>query len=248
MSAVDGGFTVYPAIDVRDGAVVRLAQGDYARETRYDVEPLALAAAYARAGAQWLHLVDLDAARAGGPTLHGLVRRIRDETGLQVQVGGGVRDERDVEALLAAGAERVVVGSIAIREPARVLRWIGSLPTRIVVALDARRDAAGRWIPASDGWTRPAALGLDALVRLYADGGLQHLLCTDIGRDGMLAGPALALYRELHACAPALRLQASGGARDAADVAAARAAGCAGIVLGKALLEGRLQLEDALQC
>ena len=248
MSAVDGGFTVYPAIDVRDGAVVRLAQGDYARETRYDVDPLALAAAYARAGAQWLHLVDLDAARAGGPTLHGLVRRIRDETGLQVQVGGGVRDERDVEALLAAGAERVVVGSIAIREPARVLRWIGSLPTRIVVALDARCDAAGRWIPASDGWTRPAALGLDALVRLYADGGLQHLLCTDIGRDGMLAGPALALYRELHACAPALRLQASGGARDAADVAAARAAGCAGIVLGKALLEGRLQLEDALQC
>ena len=248
MSAVDGGFTVYPAIDVRDGAVVRLAQGDYARETRYDVDPLALAAAYARAGAQWLHLVDLDAARAGGPTLHGLVRRIRDETGLQVQVGGGVRDERDVEALLAAGAERVVVGSIAIREPARVLRWIGSLPTRIVVALDARRDAAGRWIPASDGWTRPAALGLDALVRLYADGGLQHLLCTDIGRDGMLAGPALALYRELRACAPALRLQASGGARDAADVAAARAAGCAGIVLGKALLEGRLQLEDALQC
>lgn len=235
------GFVPYPAIDVRDGRVVRLAQGDYLRETRYADDPFALASRYAEAGAQWLHLVDLDAARAGGYTLAPLLARLKSETGLRVQTGGGVRSGADVEALLAGGADRVVIGSLAVREPERVAGWIARHGSeRITVALDARCDTDGRWRLPVHGWTDDSGRELDALAAFYSAAGLRHLLCTDIDRDGMLAGPNLGLYRQLRSRFPGLALQASGGVRDAADVAAAREAGCAGIVLGKALLEGRL--------
>lgn len=240
-------FTVYPAIDVREGRVVRLAQGDYARESRYADDPLQLAVRYAEVGARWLHLVDLDAARAGGYTLAPLLSRIKAATGLRVQTGGGVRGDADVAAILDAGADRVVVGSLAVAERDTVAGWLARHGAdAIVVALDARPGSDGRWRPATHGWTEDATDTLDELVAFHADAGLRHLLCTDIGRDGMLAGPNLALYAHLLALAPALWLQASGGARDADDVAAARGLGCAGIVLGKALLEGRLALEEAL--
>ncbi|HLM52509.1 MAG TPA: HisA/HisF-related TIM barrel protein, partial [Pseudoxanthomonas sp.] len=147
-------FTVYPAIDVRDGRVVRLAQGDYARETRYDGAPLAVAQAYAAQGAQWLHLVDLDAARAGGYGLAPLLRAIAAGTGLRVQTGGGVRSRDDVAAILDAGAARVVIGSLAVREANTVLAWIEEFgPERITVALDARQDRAGTWTLPVHGWT-----------------------------------------------------------------------------------------------
>lgn len=236
-------FTPYPAIDVREGRVVRLRQGDYAQETRYSADPLAVAERYAQAGARWLHLVDLDAARAGGYTLAPLLRTIRANTSLRVQTGGGVRGEADVAAMLEAGADRVVVGSLAVREPERVAGWLLRFgPQRITVALDARRNGAGAWQLPVSGWTESSGVALDALLRRYASEGLVHLLCTDIARDGMLAGPNLDLYRELLAIAPGVRLQASGGIRDETDVTAAREAGCAGAVLGRALLEGRLDL------
>ena len=242
-------FTVYPAIDVREGRVVRLRQGDYADETRYGDDPLAFATRYADAGATWLHLVDLDAAKAGGYTLQALLRGIVAGTGLQVQTGGGVRTREDVAALLDTGASRVVVGSLAVRDPASVLAWIGEFGSeRITVALDTRRDADGIWRLPVHGWTETASETLDDLLRRYADGGLQHLLCTDIDRDGMLSGPNIELYRSVCAMHPGLQLQASGGVRDVADVIAAREAGCSGTVLGKALLEGRLSLPEALAC
>lgn len=240
-------FTVYPAIDVREGRVVRLAQGDYARESRYPDDPLALAGRCAAAGARWLHLVDLDAAREGGYTLAPLLRAIRGTTTLQVQTGGGVRGEDDVAAILEAGATRVVVGSLAVRDRERVAGWLQRFGAdAIVVALDVRQGADGQWRPGVHGWTEEGQETLDSLLEFYAAAGLVHLLCTDIGRDGMLAGPNLDLYARVHALAPSLQLQASGGARDAADVAAARRTGCAGIVLGKALLEGRVELAEAL--
>lgn len=242
-------FTPYPAIDVRDGAVVRLAQGDYARQTSYGDTPLALAIAYADAGASWLHLVDLDAAREGRYTLAPLLREIKAATGLRVQSGGGVRGEADVEGLLDAGADRVVVGSLAVTQPEAIADWLARFGAdRIVIALDARQSEQGEWRPATHGWTRDSDSELIALVRRHRDAGLRHLLCTDIGRDGMLSGPNMELYALLRDQAPQVSLQASGGARHADDVRAARAAGCAGIVLGRALLEGKLTLEDALQC
>lgn len=242
------GFEVYPAIDVRDGRVVRLRQGDYAQETRYADDPLAVAGRYASAGARWLHLVDLDAARDGGYSIAALLSGIKATTSLHVQTGGGVRSEDDVRRLFDAGADRVVVGSLAVREPSTVAGWIerhGS--ERITVALDTRR-VDGEWRLPTAGWTRSDGTSLPFLLSLYLGTGLRHLLCTDIGRDGMLAGPNIALYREILRLAPRVALQASGGVRDVADLEAARAAGCAGAVLGKALLEGRFQLEEAMAC
>lgn len=240
-------FTLYPAIDVRDGRVVRLHQGDYAQETRYADEPLVVARRYAHAGAGWLHLVDLDAAHVGGYTLAPLLASIRASTALRVQTGGGVRSEDDVAALLAAGADRVVVGSLAVSQPTRVIEWLQRYGAeRITIALDARRAGDGSWRLPTHGWTRGSEAQLETLLTHYAANGLRHVLCTDIDRDGTLAGPNLDLYRHILALCPGVALQASGGVRDVADIAAARAVGCAGAVLGKALLEGCFTLDDAL--
>lgn len=242
-------FTVYPAIDVREGRVVRLAQGDYARETRYPLDPLQQAAQYAQAGARWLHLVDLDAAREGGYTLLSLVAAIRAQTGLRVQTGGGIRGERELARLLESGIERVVIGSLAVTEPARVAEWIVRYgPGRITVALDVRQGVQGQWEPATHGWTARSAWALEDLLLQHLTAGLRHLLCTDISRDGMLSGPNLGLYAQLREWAPDARIQASGGARGLQDVRDAHQAGCAGIVLGRALVEGRVSLAEALAC
>jgi len=240
-------FTVYPALDIRAGRVVRLRQGDYAQETRYTDAALAIARRYAAAGAGWLHLVDLDAARDGGYTLAPLLTELQTIAGLRVQTGGGIRSQADVEALLRAGAERVVVGSLAVADPPLISAWLQRFGgERIVVALDARRDAAGAWRLPVRGWTQDSGRELAGVLEAYRGSGLRHVLCTDIARDGMLNGTNDALYRELLAMAPELQVQASGGAAAIADVLAARAAGCAGIVVGKALLDGSLPLEDAL--
>lgn len=240
-------YVLYPAIDVREGRVVRLRQGDYAQETRYADDPLALASRYAQAGARWLHLVDLDAARLGGYTLAPLLAALKSSTRLKVQTGGGVRSEQDVEALLAAGADRVVIGSLAVREPGRVAAWIARFGAeRITVALDTRRDEEGRWRLPVHGWTESGGKELDVLAAAYAEVGLRHLLCTDISRDGMLTGPNLDLYRYLCERFPRIAVQASGGVSAAGDVAQAKAVGCGGIVLGKALLDGRFALDDVI--
>jgi phosphoribosylformimino-5-aminoimidazole carboxamide ribotide isomerase len=240
-------FEVIPAIDLRDGCVVRLAQGDYARETRFDRDPLALARGYEARGARWLHLVDLDAALAGGYTLQELVCRLKRESGLRLQTGGGLREAGAIAALLALGADRVVLGTIAAREPELVASWIRRFGAeRIVLALDARKQR-GEWQVQCEGWTCAAA-PLQDLVSFYERNGARHVLCTDIGRDGMLDGFNLDLYRRLCGDFPGLRIQASGGARDPADVAAARAAGAAGAILGRALLEARFDLGEALAC
>jgi phosphoribosylformimino-5-aminoimidazole carboxamide ribotide isomerase len=242
-------FTVYPALDIRNGQVVRLLQGDYDRETRYGDDPLARAQRFAEVGAQWMHLVDLDAAKAGGYTLAPLLGQIANQTGLQVQTGGGVRSRDDVACILDAGAARVVIGSLAVRESAAVIGWLNEFGAeRITIALDTRRDEAGVWRLPVHGWTETADTTLDELAVRYAEAGLRHLLCTDIARDGMLSGPNMELYAHLRGLVPQLQVQVSGGARDVGDVVAAKAADCAGIVLGKALLEGRLELTEALAC
>lgn len=241
-------WTLYPAIDVRGGRVVRLAQGDYARETVHGDDPLALAESFRTAGVDWLHLVDLDAARDGSYTLRPLLKEIVARTGLKVQTGGGIRDESDVEALLEAGAARVVVGTLAVREPERVIGWLSTFGAeRIVVALDTRQEG-GRWHLPVRGWTEASPETLEDLLSRYHDAGLRHLLCTDISRDGMLSGYNIELYRDLRARFPGIALQASGGVADLAQISRAREAGLAGAVLGRALLEGRIGLTEALSC
>jgi len=242
-------FTVYPALDIREGRVVRLLQGDYAQQTTYGDDPLPRANAFAAAGARWMHLVDLDAARAGGYTLAPLLSAINRESGLNVQTGGGIRRRDDVARLLDAGAARVVVGSVSVREPDTVIGWLQEFGAeRLTIALDARQADDGRWLLPVHGWTETADVTLDVLAQRYAQAGMRHLLCTDIARDGMLSGPNIDLYRHLSALLPGVAVQASGGVRSAADVADAKAVGCGGAILGKALLEGRMTLQEALAC
>lgn len=239
---------IVPAIDLREGRVVRLRQGDYARTTHYAVAAIDLAVQYADAGACWLHLVDLDGARGGAFGNLRTIEAIASAGRLRVQAGGGVRTRTDVLRLLDAGVERVVVGSVAVREPGTVIDWIAEFGAQhVCVALDTR-FADGRWKLPSAGWTREEEGSLVGLAVRYAQAGVQHVLCTDIDRDGMLDGPNADLYALLAAAAPSLRLIASGGVRDVADLHALRQVGADAVVLGRSLLEGRLTLQAALAC
>jgi len=239
---------IIPAIDLRAGRVVRLAQGDYARETRFDTEPLVLAQRYAAAGARWLHVVDLDGARSGElENLRVITALARG--GMQVQAGGGVRGADDVQRLFDAGVARVVLGSVAVGEPERVESWLAQHGAeRLCIALDTRAAADGRWLLPVRGWTETSNVELDVLARRYALAGARHLLCTDIARDGMLSGPNLALYAHLRQLVPQLAVQASGGVRGADDIRALRDGGAAAVILGRSLLEGHLTIEQALTC
>lgn len=240
-------FEVIPAIDLRGGQVVRLRQGDYAQETRYESDPRELAARYANAGADWLHIVDLDGARAGDLSNLAVIEAMA-KAGMQVQAGGGVRGEEDVLRLFAAGVTRVVVGSVAIRDPECVADWMNRHGAdRFTIALDTRWRE-DHWSLPSAGWTEEETRTLDELAPWYAEKGARHLLCTDIDRDGMLAGFNIDLYRHLSQVAPELAVQASGGVRSLEDIRAARNAGARGVILGRALLEGRFTLEGALTC
>ena len=241
-------FQVIPAIDLRGGRVVRLRQGDYARETVYAKDPVVLAQGYADAGAEWLHVVDLDGARSGTLANLAVIEAIARKVALNVQAGGGVRTGDDLRRLYAVGVARVVVGSVAVGDPGATAIWIGRYgPERLVLALDARHQA-GAWRLPVHGWSEDSSVRLDALAEHYARAGARHVLCTDIDRDGMLSGFNVDLYRDLHALAPSLDIQASGGARSADDIRKAREAGAAAVILGRGLLEGWFSLREALAC
>jgi phosphoribosylformimino-5-aminoimidazole carboxamide ribotide isomerase len=243
-------FTIYPALDLREGRVVRLDQGDYGRETRYGDDPVASATAYATAGARWLHVVDLDAARLGRFTQFAVLQKLVQVDGLCVQAGGGVRSRDDVRALLDAGVARVVVGSISVKQPEQVAAWIAEFGAeRICVALDTRANAAGVFELPVAGWTHASGVPLTRLLDYFsAAPGARHVLCTDIERDGMMGGPNVGLYRLICERYPSLAIQASGGVRDTADVRESRGAGAAGAIVGKALLEGRVTMAELLAC
>ncbi|HEX5048291.1 MAG TPA: 1-(5-phosphoribosyl)-5-[(5-phosphoribosylamino)methylideneamino] imidazole-4-carboxamide isomerase [Gammaproteobacteria bacterium] len=229
-----------PAIDLRDGRCVRLLKGDFNQETRYPVDPAELAAQYRGWGARWLHVVDLDGAARGEPANLAVVTAIREASGLKIQLGGGIRTRQSLENALAV-ADRAVIGSLAVTSPDRVLAWLDEFGgERLTLALDVWVDAARGPIVATHGWTRASALTLADAVERYRPAGLRHVLCTDIDKDGALAGPNVALYGDCARRWPDVAWQASGGVRDAADLTALAASGVAAAVSGKALLEGRL--------
>jgi phosphoribosylformimino-5-aminoimidazole carboxamide ribotide isomerase len=233
-----------PAIDLRDGRCVRLLKGDFAQETRYAVDPVALARQYRELGARWLHVVDLDGAKRGEPVNLPLVRRMQESAGILVQLGGGIRTRANLEQALDV-AERAVIGSLAVSDPELVTSWLAEIgPERLTLALDVRLGPDGTPLIATHGWTRASTLTLAAAIESYSASGLRHVLCTDIDRDGALSGPNVALYRDCVTRWPAIAFQASGGVRDAADLDALTAAGVAATVSGKALLEGRLQPKE----
>lgn len=238
------GFEILPAIDLRGGRVVRLRQGDFARETVYSDDPVEVARRFADAGARWLHVVDLDAARSGRPT-HGaviaaIVAAIGDRS--RVEVAGGLRDEAAVADALAAGATRAIVGTAALRDPVFAGQLVATYGAdRIAVAIDVRDGRA-----VGHGWsTDVAGIDADEAIRRLADVGVTAFEVTAIERDGLLEGPNLGLYERLVQFGLG-SIIASGGITTLDDLRGVRAHGCTGAIVGAALYEGRLDLLEAL--
>lgn len=233
-----------PAIDLRGGHCVRLLHGDFSEETRYDAEPHALLARYRRLGAGWLHVVDLDGARADGPDQRDLIAGLAAQHP-QLQVGGGLRDIAALKRVFDAGIGRAVVGSAAVTQVDTVRGWLREFgAARIVLAFDVRLDDEGNPRVAIHGWREQSRLSLWDAVEKYLQFGVQHVLCTDVGRDGALTGPNVDLYAEAVRRHPRIEWQASGGIRDARDLRALAATGVAAAISGKALLEERIARED----
>ena len=234
-----------PSIDVRGGHCVRLFKGDFAAETIYASSPLEVAQSYAKLGARWLHLVDLDGARDGALTNRAALLEMTGVTGLSVQVGGGIRQRPVVDELLSLGIGRVVVGSAAVEQPDEVASWLRDYGAeRVCLAFDIRLDTSGEPQLQTRGWREATSVGLFDAVELFAAHGLRHVLCTDIDRDGALAGPNLELYQRCVDRFPMVAWQASGGVRDDADLIALDRVGVAAAISGKALLEGHIDAQQ----
>lgn len=240
---------IIPALDLIDGKVVRLHQGDYGQQRDYGSEALPRLQDYAAQGAQVLHLVDLTGAKEPARRQIPLLKTLVAGVTVPVQVGGGVRTEEDVAALLQAGVARVVIGSTAVKSPEKVQQWFKRFGAdALVLALDVRIDEAGRKQVAVSGWQENSGVTLEALVEAYLPFGLKHVLCTDISRDGTLAGSNVALYEEVCARYPQVAFQSSGGIGELNDIRALRGTGVQGVIVGRALLEGKFTVTEAIQC
>ncbi len=236
-------MTIYPAIDLRAGRCVRLTQGDFARETVYGDDPVTVARRWQALGARWLHVVDLDGARAGRPAQAPLVAAICAAVRIPVQVGGGLRDAAAVEAALEGGAARAVLGTVAVREPARGAAICRTFPGRVAIGIDAR-DGLARVA----GWLEGGAVDAGTLARAAAAWGAAAIVYTDIGRDGTEAGPDLDGTRAV-ARSAGIAVIASGGVgslEHVRAVAGLAADGVEGVIVGRALYTGAVDLRDAL--
>lgn len=239
-------MTVIPALDLIDGAVVRLNQGDYERQKSYPIVPEQQLAMYVKQGATLLHLVDLTGAKNPKNRQVALIEHLVRRTQCDIQVGGGIRDESEVKALLLAGAKRVVIGSKAVSEPLVVKGWFDKYGAdKFVLALDVRIKAGQNWV-AIKGWQQTSALTLEQLIEDYSQVGLQWVLCTDIACDGTLAGCNVALYETLCQQFGHINIQASGGIGSLTDLQRLKNSGVFGVIVGRALLENRFDLQTAL--
>jgi phosphoribosylformimino-5-aminoimidazole carboxamide ribotide isomerase len=238
---------VIPAIDLLGGQCVRLYKGDFDKVTEYKFDPRELASRYSAAGLQRLHVVDLDGAKTGIPAHLDVIAELTTNLGVAVQVGGGIREREQVDSLLAAGADRVVIGSTAVKEPKKVMDWIADLGAdRIVLGLDIDFHS-GVPMTLTHGWTKTSDASLWTLLDEYIAAGARHVLCTDISRDGTLQGPNTDLYTECHARYPDAQFIASGGVSEAAELPILKSTGVASVVTGRALLDGKLTLEEIQQ-
>lgn len=234
-----------PAIDLKAGRCVRLYQGAFDRETHYSHDPLEVARRFSEMGFDHLHVVDLDGALHGEQQHRDIVSRIVGEARFQLQIGGGIRRRETVAEWLEAGAARCVIGSLAVTGTQTVREWLREFGAEsLVLALDVRTGSDAPPVLATHGWTATSSLTLWDCIDAYAGHGLQHVLCTDIGKDGVLAGPNTRLYEEFVHRYPEIKLQASGGVRHRADLEALRELGCAAAITGRALLDGLISAED----
>jgi phosphoribosylformimino-5-aminoimidazole carboxamide ribotide isomerase len=238
------GFTIYPAIDIRNGKCVRLIQGDYNQETIFHDSPLEMAKLWVSQGAAWLHLVDLDGARLGELTNSQVIAEIAENSGVPVQVGGGVRDLERLEYLLSIGVSRVIIGSAAIDNPAFVKEALAKYPTQVAIGLDARDGYV-----ATHGWLKQGKVTAVELAKQMADFGANTFIVTDIAKDGLLSGVNSEIAVQI-AEVTGGQVIASGGVATAQDIEQLKtleSKGITGVIVGKALYTGAVKLADALE-
>ena len=233
-----------PATDLIGGRCVRLTQGDYTSRKTYYRDPLEAALRFEEAGARRLHMVDLDGAKAAEPQNLAVLERIAAKTSLEVQYGGGIKSRAALRSVFDAGARRAVCGSVAVREPELFARWIAEFgPERLVRGADVR-DGVGAIQGGPARSERPAP----ELLETFLPAGLRQVVCTDISRDGMLCGPAVALYADLQRRFPQVEITVSGGVSSPDDIARLEREGLRSVIVGKALYEGRITLEKPGPC
>jgi len=238
---------IFPAIDLMDRRCVRLFKGDFNQRTDYEATPMHVAKSYAAAGAQWIHIVDLDGAKLGMSTQSDLIIDLAKESGLKVQTGGGIRDAKQIETLLKGGVNRVVIGSLAVSNKDLVASWINEFGAdKIVLALDINIGTDGQARPALKGWTEESPETLWDVIDAYDS--VKTLLVTDIGKDGVLGGSNVTLYKRIMTRYPHIDLITSGGVGTLDHVRALKALKPHGVIIGKALYENKFTLKDAIAC
>nr|WP_218057198.1 1-(5-phosphoribosyl)-5-[(5-phosphoribosylamino)methylideneamino]imidazole-4-carboxamide isomerase [Gilliamella apicola] len=240
---------IIPALDLIDGSVVRLHQGDYKQKRDYGNDPLLRLQDYEKQGAKLLHLVDLTGAKDPQKRQILLIQNLINGVQIPVQVGGGIRTEKDIQSLLSAGAARIVIGSTAIKQPELVKQWFSKYGAeRLVLALDVRINNQGNKYVAIHGWQEDSCQTLEQVIDDYLPYGLRHVLCTDISKDGTLSGSNVKLYQEISRKYPQIAFQASGGIGQLSDVKALKDSGVKGVIVGRALLEEKFTVQEAISC
>ncbi len=237
---------LYPAIDLIEGKVVRLIEGDFDQETVYAVDPFPIFKKYHEQGAEFLHLVDLSGAKNYQLRQKSLIFEILKTTPLKIQVGGGIRAFADIKELIDAGADRVVLGSVVVKTPDLAFKALEHFgPEKITFALDVRIENE-RAIVKTQGWTETTGLTLEEIAAPFIQKGLQRILCTDIAVDGRPLGPNIDLYQKLCSTFPQLQIQASGGVDTLKDLQTLKESGVHSVVIGRALLTEKVKLNEAL--
>jgi phosphoribosylformimino-5-aminoimidazole carboxamide ribotide isomerase len=231
---------IIPAIDIVDGKCVRLSEGDFDRKTIYDDDPAAVAQRFADAGIRRLHVVDLDGAKTGSPKNLAVLERITAIDGLTVDFGGGIKTDADLAAVFDAGAAIASIGSVAVKDPDSLGSWIDRYGgERIFLGADVRDGMI-----AVNGWQTATENAVIPFLQRWFETGIKRAFVTDISKDGMLAGPGIELYKEIIAAMSDLELVASGGVSSMEDIRELDRIGCAGVIVGKAIYEGRVTLEE----
>lgn len=233
---------VIPAIDIIDGKCVRLTQGDYAQKTVYNENPLEVAKQFEAAGLQRLHLVDLDGAKAGAVKNWQVLESIASSTSLVIDFGGGVKKEEDVQGIFSAGAAFVTIGSLAVKNETLFVEWLQKFgASKFLLGADVKNEkiAVGGWLETTD-------IDIYSFIQKYIDYGVQQIFCTDVSKDGKLEGPSIELYKNIIEKFPGLYFIASGGVSNMSDLDHLSAIGCSGAIVGKAIYEGRIKLNDII--
>ncbi|MDC7993589.1 1-(5-phosphoribosyl)-5-[(5-phosphoribosylamino)methylideneamino]imidazole-4-carboxamide isomerase [Altibacter sp. HG106] len=231
---------IIPAMDIIDGKCVRLTQGDFSKKTLYAEDPTEMAKCFEDAGCTRLHLVDLDGAKAKHIVNHKVLESIAKHTQLQIDFGGGVKSDTDITMAFDCGAQQITAGSIAVSKPEKVKEWIRRYGAeRIILGADVKNGNI-----AVSGWQETTSLEVVAFVELYVQHGIQHVICTDISKDGMLQGPARLLYEKLSSALPEIQLTASGGVSSLTDLRLLQQIGCSAAIVGKAIYEGSITLSE----